>query len=163
MAVPRPNVRSSSNNGRFERRDCRKRQLLRAGRWQELPARVSSRADVAYTGEYTVLFCAGSRLLRYSADWRSALLVVLVTSNLFVQWSLPEPNAWLIALSIVLALPLAAMGHNHNHLHIWRPAWMNVAMSYWLSFFYGLPTLSWLAVHHCSHHSHANVAAVHVT
>ena len=102
-------------------------------------------------------------MLRNSADWRSVFLVVLVTANLFVQWSLPEPNGWLIALSVVLALPLAAMGHNQNHQAMFRPAWMNVAMSYWLSFFYGLPTISWIAVHNWTHHGYVNVAGKDAT
>ena len=102
-------------------------------------------------------------MLRHRADWRSAGLITLVTVTLVVQWQLPAPNGWLIALSVVLALPLAAMAHNHNHSAMWRPAWLNVVTSYWLSFFYGLPTMSWLVVHNWSHHAHVNVAGKDIT
>lgn len=102
-------------------------------------------------------------MLRHRADWRSAALMGVVSANLAVQWALPAPSAWLIALSVILALPLAAMAHNHNHSPLWRPAWMNALTSYWLSFFYGLPTMSWLVVHNWSHHADVNAVGRDIT
>jgi fatty acid desaturase len=102
-------------------------------------------------------------VLRFAADWRSVLVIVLVSGNFVLQWALGEPRTGLIVLSVLLALPLAAMAHNHNHLPIFRPAWMNVALGYWLSFFYGLPTLSWLVIHNWSHHTHGNLAGKDTT
>src|SRR5207248_1604014 len=47
--------------------------------------------------------------------------------------------------------------------NFWRPRWMNVVQGYWFSFFYGLPTISWLVIHNRSHHGNGNQPGLDVT
>ena len=81
----------------------------------------------------------------------------LVTATFLSQWFLAKGlNPILFAISIVLSLQVAVLAHNHHHARTWKIGWLNAIHSYWLTVFYGLPELSWMAVHNHTHHAHGN-------
>jgi fatty acid desaturase len=103
------------------------------------------------------------KLLRYAADRRTLVVMTLVTAVFALEWMLPRFSPLLFTASIVLSLQVAVLAHNHHHTPTWNVRALNVAQSYWLTFFYGLPALSWLAIHNQSHHAHGNEAGLDCT
>lgn len=97
-------------------------------------------------------------MLRYKADRRTLVYMVVTTALLAVQWSLPSPNLLLIALSMFMAVTVAVIAHNHNHLPIWRSKALNVLTDYWLTLFYGFPAFAWIPTHNANHHTLNNRA-----
>lgn len=97
-------------------------------------------------------------MLKYRADIRTVMYMVVTTATLIVQWSLPHFNIFLFVLSMYLAVATAVMAHNHNHLATFKPKWMNVFMDYWLTLFYGFPAFGWIPTHNKNHHKLNNKA-----
>lgn len=91
-------------------------------------------------------------MLRYQADRRSVLFMLLATGLLVYQWLSPEFHWYLYACTVILAHPIYAMVHNHLHVPIWKSKAMNVLQDYWLTVFYGYPVFAWISTHVMNHH-----------
>lgn len=91
-------------------------------------------------------------MLKYKADIRTVIFMVLTTATLVVQWSLPSFNIFLFLLSLYLGVATAVIAHNHNHVATFKPKWMNTFMDYWLTLFYGFPAFGWIPTHNKNHH-----------
>lgn len=96
---------------------------------------------------------SGIAMLRYKADRRSLVYMVVTTALLALQWSLDQMNPFLWVLSLFMAVSVAVMAHNHNHLPMWRSKGLNVATDYWLTLFYGFPAFAWIPTHNKNHHA----------
>lgn len=97
-------------------------------------------------------------MLRYKADRRTLVYMVITTGLLALQWSLESFNPFLFALSMFMAVTVAVIAHNHNHLPIWRKRPLNVLTDYWLTLFYGFPAFAWIPTHNKNHHALNNRA-----
>ena len=95
-------------------------------------------------------------MLRYSADWKSVVYMVLTTGLLAVAWALPFFNPWVFAGLIIMAVPVGVIAHNHNHVRFWESKTMNVLTDYWITLFYGFPAFAWIPTHNKNHHKHNN-------
>ncbi|MEP5611063.1 MAG: fatty acid desaturase [Cyclobacteriaceae bacterium] len=100
-------------------------------------------------------------MLRYLADVRSVVYMIVTTSLLVVlwQWSSQMNQALFILLysmQLVLAVSVSVMTHNHQHLTMWKNKWLNVLTDNWLSVFYGFPVYAWIPTHNMNHHRHIN-------
>ena len=95
-------------------------------------------------------------MLRYAADRATVFVLAAASVTFFAQWFIVGEAGVLLGVSVLLALPVAAIAHNHNHLPMWHGRVANVVTDYVLTFLYGLPKLSWLTIHNRSHHAHGN-------
>ncbi|HET9137679.1 MAG TPA: fatty acid desaturase [Candidatus Kapabacteria bacterium] len=91
-------------------------------------------------------------MLKYRADLRTVLYMIVTTATLIVQWNLPNFNIFLFILSLYLAIATAVIAHNHNHVGMWRSKFMNTLTDYWLTLFYGFPAFGWIPTHNKNHH-----------
>ena len=95
-------------------------------------------------------------MLRYQADLRTLLYMLLATGVLVLQWTLGQVNLFLYLFALLLAGAVAVIAHNHNHLPMWRVRWMNVLTDYWITLFYGFPAFAWIPTHNQNHHHFVN-------
>ena len=95
-------------------------------------------------------------MLKYKADLFSLLYMVISTSLLIIQWSLPEFNPFLFAASLLMACTSFVIAHNHNHLPMWKWDFLNKITDYWLTIFYGFPPYVWVPTHNLNHHKYTN-------
>ena len=95
-------------------------------------------------------------MLRYKADIRTVIFMIITTSLLVVQWQLEEINPILYVLCLYMAISVAVITHNHNHLSIWKNKTMNTLTDYWLTLFYGFPVFAWIPTHNKNHHKFNN-------
>lgn len=95
-------------------------------------------------------------MLRYQADLRSVVYMIVTTAVLVLQWQLPNFNGWIFAVSLYLASAVAVMAHNHNHVPMWRRRWLNLLTDYWITLFYGYPAFAWVPTHNQNHHHYNN-------
>jgi beta-carotene hydroxylase len=92
-------------------------------------------------------------MLRYKADRRTIVYMVITTALLAVQWTFAEVNVILYPLSLFMAVATAVIAHNHNHLPIWRSKPINAITDYWITLFYGFPAFAWIPTHNQNHHA----------
>ncbi len=100
-------------------------------------------------------------MLRYKADVRSIVYMIITTILFVFMWSKGATlNTWVWTLSYVILLhfsvAVAVMAHNHNHLSMWKNKWMNVITDMWLTVFYGFPVFAWIPTHNSNHHKYVN-------
>jgi fatty acid desaturase len=95
-------------------------------------------------------------VLRYRADIRTVLFLIVVAILLVVQWNLPEFNPLLWVASLFMAVSVSVIAHNHNHLRIWKSKALNVITDYWITVFYGFPVFAWIPTHNKNHHKYTN-------
>ena len=95
-------------------------------------------------------------MLRYNADIKSVIYIV-ITSSLFVaQWVWLGLNPFFYTWFLFMSVTVAVMTHNHNHLPMWRSKTMNVLTDWWLTVFYGFPIFAWVPTHNKNHHRFNN-------
>lgn len=91
-------------------------------------------------------------MLKYRADLRTVIYMVITTALLIVQWQSKELNWFLYIPCLYFAIAVAVIAHNHNHVSIWRSKFMNTMTDYWLTLFYGFPAFAWIPTHNKNHH-----------
>lgn len=91
-------------------------------------------------------------MLRYNADIKSVIYMIITTSLLIIQWNLNALNPYLYAWCLFMAVTVSVMAHNHNHLPMWKNNTLNRLTGWWLSFFYGFPVWAWVPTHNKNHH-----------
>ena len=97
-------------------------------------------------------------MLKYRADIRTVVYMIVTTATLIAQWSLPHFNIFLFGLSLYLAISTAVIAHNHNHVGMWKSKFLNTLTDYWLTLFYGFPAFGWIPTHNKNHHKLNNKA-----
>jgi len=100
-------------------------------------------------------------MLRYQADVRSVVFLLITTVLLFVLWQKgAEMSTPLFVLlygaQLLGAVIVSTIVHNHQHLPMWRNKWMNIFTDNWLTVFYGFPVFAWIPTHNSNHHVHIN-------
>lgn len=95
-------------------------------------------------------------MLRYAADIRTVVYMVITTALLIVQWNLETLNPLLYILSLFMAISVSVIAHNHNHVPIWKSKALNTFQDYWLTVFYGFPAFAWIPTHNRNHHHFNN-------
>lgn len=91
-------------------------------------------------------------LLRYQADVKTLVYMLITTALLPIQWYLGSVNPILYPIALFMAVSVAVMAHNHNHLPIWRSKVLNNLTDYWITMFYGFPAFAWIPTHNKNHH-----------
>ncbi|MEI8134939.1 MAG: fatty acid desaturase [bacterium] len=91
-------------------------------------------------------------MLRYKADIRTLIYMVVTTAILVLEWNVVGFNIFLYVASLFFAVSVAVIAHNHNHLPMWRSKPLNVLTDYWLTLFYGFPAFGWIPTHNKNHH-----------
>ena len=94
-------------------------------------------------------------MLKYKADIKTLIYLVMVTAILFVQWQVGF-HVLLYVLSLWLAVAVAVIAHNHNHVPMWKSAFLNHVTDYWITLFYGFPAFAWTPTHNKNHHKFNN-------
>lgn len=92
-------------------------------------------------------------MLRYKADIRTLIYMVITTALFVVQWAVIGFNPWLYVVYLFLSVAVTVIAHNHNHVPIWRNRILNAITDYWLTVFYGFPSFAWIPTHNMNHHS----------
>lgn len=92
-------------------------------------------------------------MLRYKADRRTLVYMLITTALLPTQWMMEKINPFIYALSLFMAVAVAVIAHNHNHLPMWRSKVLNALTDYWITIFYGFPTFAWIPTHNRNHHA----------
>jgi len=92
-------------------------------------------------------------MLRFKADIRSIIYMVITTALLIVQWNLGSLNPFLYVWCLFMAVSVSVMAHNHNHLPIWKNNTLNILTDWWLTCFYGFPVWAWVPTHNKNHHT----------
>ncbi len=100
-------------------------------------------------------------MLRYQADIRSIVFMIITTLLLVILWQwgfeMESYMFWLIyALQLLMAVTVAVMTHNHQHLGMWKNKTMNFLTDNWLTVFYGFPIFAWIPTHNINHHVQIN-------
>ncbi len=91
--------------------------------------------------------------LKYSADRRTLVYMLITTGLLILQWNLGSIIYPVYALSLFMAISVAVIAHNHNHVPIWKSRALNILTDYWLTIFYGFPAFGWIPTHNRNHHN----------
>ncbi len=97
-------------------------------------------------------------MLRYRADIKSIIYMVITTALLLIQWNLTSFSLVLWSWSMLMAVFVTVMTHNHNHLRMWRSKLLNELTDLWLTLFYGFPVFAWIPTHNQNHHKFTNKA-----
>ncbi len=91
-------------------------------------------------------------MLRFKADIKTIIYMVLTTGLLIDQWTVTGVNPFIYALYLFLSVAVSVITHNHNHVQIWKSKVMNTLTDYWLTVFYGFPVFAWIPTHNKNHH-----------
>lgn len=97
-------------------------------------------------------------MLRYKADIKTIIYMVITTSLLILQWSVIGFNAVAFACYLFLSVAVSVITHNHNHVRMWKSDTMNTLQDWWLTVFYGFPVFAWIPTHNKNHHKLNNKA-----
>lgn len=95
-------------------------------------------------------------MLRYNADVKSVIYIIITTSLFIAQWIWLGVNPFFYTWFLFMSVTVAVMTHNHNHLPMWRSKTMNVLTDWWLTVFYGFPIFAWIPTHNKNHHRFNN-------
>ena len=98
-------------------------------------------------------------MLRYSADLRAVLYMVVTTAIFASFWLFDISWAIFVPLYIVflfMSVTVAVITHNHMHISMWTWKPLNVLTDWWLTVFYGVPIFTWLPTHNRNHHRYTN-------
>ena len=100
-------------------------------------------------------------MLRYKADVRTVIFMLITTVLLFVLWQKGgEMSTSLFVLlyiaQLLMAVIVSTIVHNHQHLPMWKKKWMNIFTDNWLTVFYGFPIFAWIPTHNSNHHVYIN-------
>ncbi len=91
-------------------------------------------------------------MLRYNADIKSVIYIIITTSLFAVQWIWIGFNPFIYVWFLFMSVSVAVMTHNHNHLPMWRSKTLNILTDWWLTVFYGFPIFAWIPTHNKNHH-----------
>jgi len=91
-------------------------------------------------------------MLRYNADIKSVIYIIITTSLFIAQWIWLGLNPFFYTWFLFMSVAVAVMTHNHNHLPMWRSKTMNILTDWWLTVFYGFPIFAWIPTHNKNHH-----------
>jgi beta-carotene hydroxylase len=91
-------------------------------------------------------------MLRYKADIKSIIYMIITSALLIVQWTVIGVNPFLYTLYLFLSVAVAVMTHNHIHVPMWKPKLLNILTDWWLTVFYGFPVFAWIPTHNKNHH-----------
>lgn len=100
-------------------------------------------------------------MLRYKADVRSLIFMVITATSLVVLWQFGSELStplWILlyTVQLLMAVIISTIVHNHQHLPMWTVKWLNVFTDSFLTFFYGFPVFVWIPTHNSNHHIHIN-------
>ena len=100
-------------------------------------------------------------MLRYKADVRSLIFMVITATSLVVLWQFGSELStplWILlyTVQLLMAVIISTIVHNHQHLPMWTVKWLNVFTDSFLTFFYGFPLFVWIQTHNSNHHIHIN-------
>ncbi len=91
-------------------------------------------------------------MLRYKADIKTIIYMVLTTSLLILQWKYIGMNPFSYAAYLFFSISVSVITHNHNHVRMWKSDTMNMFQDWWLTVFYGFPVFAWIPTHNKNHH-----------
>lgn len=91
-------------------------------------------------------------MLRYNADIKSVIYIIITTSLFIAQWIWLGLNPFFYTWFLFMSVAVAVMTHNHNHLPMWRSKTLNILTDWWLTVFYGFPIFAWIPTHNKNHH-----------
>lgn len=94
-------------------------------------------------------------MLKYKADIKTLIFLIMTTAMLFVQWNFGF-HPLLYIFSLYLAVTVAVIAHNHNHVPMWKSKLLNDITDYWITLFYGFPIFAWTPTHNKNHHKFNN-------
>lgn len=102
-------------------------------------------------------------MLKYKADFKTVIYLLLMPTILFVMWQFGETMPWVIWVPVWLTLMFfsvsaAIIAHNHNHLNMWHSKLLNRITDLWITVFYGFPIFAWIPTHNANHHKYVNKA-----
>lgn len=95
-------------------------------------------------------------MLRYKADIKTIIYMVLTTSLLILQWTTIGVHPVTYIIYCFLSVSVAVITHNHNHVRIWKNDVLNTLQDWWLTVFYGFPVFAWIPTHNKNHHKMNN-------
>lgn len=95
-------------------------------------------------------------MLRYKADLKTIIYMIITTSLLFWQWNYLGVNPFTYTIYLFMSVSVAVITHNHNHVRIWKSDIMNLFQDWWLTVFYGFPVFAWIPTHNKNHHKMNN-------
>ena len=95
-------------------------------------------------------------MLRYKADIKTMIYMVLTTALLILQWTTIGIHPVTYSIYCFLSIAVAVITHNHNHVRIWKSDFMNTLQDWWLTVFYGFPVFAWIPTHNKNHHKMNN-------
>ncbi|HEX9513909.1 MAG TPA: fatty acid desaturase [Puia sp.] len=94
-------------------------------------------------------------MLKYPADLKTILYLLLTTAIFFVQWNIGF--YWPVYIvSLYLAITVAVIAHNHNHVPMWKSSFLNNFSDNWITLLYGFPAFAWTPTHNKNHHKFNN-------
>ena len=100
-------------------------------------------------------------MLRYRADLKTLLWMVLTTSLLVALWRAPSLSWWLYVPFLYFSIAAAIMAHTHNHVRTWKSGPLNHLTDIWITLFYGYPLFAWIPTHNQNHHKYNNTEPDH--
>lgn len=95
-------------------------------------------------------------MLRYKADIKTIIYMVLTTTLLILQWTTIGVHPVTYIIYCFLSVSVAVITHNHNHVRIWKNDFLNTLQDWWLTVFYGFPVFAWIPTHNKNHHKMNN-------
>jgi beta-carotene hydroxylase len=95
-------------------------------------------------------------MLRYKADIKTIIYMVLTTALLILQWTTIGIQPITYVIYCFLSIAVSVITHNHNHVRIWKSDIMNTLQDWWLTVFYGFPVFAWIPTHNKNHHKMNN-------
>ena len=100
-------------------------------------------------------------MLRYKADLKTLLWMILTTTLFVALWRAPALSWWLYVPFVYFSIAAAIMAHNHNHVRTWKSGLLNHATDIWITLFYGYPLFAWIPTHNQNHHKYNNTKPDH--
>lgn len=104
---------------------------------------------------YKVTFTAKFAMLKYKADIRTVVYMIITTAMFGWFW-LNGFSWWLYIIYLHFSVAVAVMTHNHCHINIWKNRLLNMLTDWWLTVFYGVPVFTWIPTHNRNHHRFNN-------
>jgi len=95
-------------------------------------------------------------MLRYIADIKTLIYMVLTTALLILQWTTIGVHPATYIIYCFLSVAVSVITHNHNHVRMWKSDFLNTLQDWWLTVFYGFPVFAWIPTHNKNHHKMNN-------
>jgi fatty acid desaturase len=95
-------------------------------------------------------------MLRYKADIKTIIYMVLTTGLLIYQWTTIGFHPAVYFVYCFLSVAVSVITHNHNHVRMWKSNFLNTLQDWWLTVFYGFPVFAWIPTHNKNHHKMNN-------